>query len=149
MGEVTNLKKVLFFSVLILMCVFDFPVEAKYGGGSGTVEDPYRIYDANQMNAIGANSGDWNKHFILMADIDLSAFTGTEFNVIGTSRNPFTGTFDGHGFEISNFTYVSTGSNWTGLFGHIIGQNAQVKNLGLIEPHFDAGEGVHVGALVG
>jgi hypothetical protein len=35
------------------------------------------------MNAIGANSNDWDKHFKLMADIDLSGFTGTDFNIIG------------------------------------------------------------------
>ena len=41
MGEVTNLKKVLFFSVLIVMCFFGLPAQAKYGGGNGTAEEPY------------------------------------------------------------------------------------------------------------
>lgn len=41
MGELTNLKKVLFVSVLIVMCVFGLPAQAKYGGDSGTAEEPY------------------------------------------------------------------------------------------------------------
>ncbi|MHC4656403.1 MAG: hypothetical protein ACYS91_15520, partial [Planctomycetota bacterium] len=61
MGEVTNLKKVLFISALIVMCFFGLPTQAKYGGGSGTAGDPYRIYNAGQMNAIGADSNDWDK----------------------------------------------------------------------------------------
>jgi len=61
-----------------LLCVLflTWPVQAKYGGGSGTAEDPYLINTAEQMNAIGANWDDWDKHFKLMADIDLSSYTG-------------------------------------------------------------------------
>ena len=47
-----------------------------YGGGSGTHHDPYQIWTAEQMNAIGADPCDWDKHFMLMADIDLSSFDG-------------------------------------------------------------------------
>jgi hypothetical protein len=58
------------------------------------------------MNTIGlsSNSGDWDKHFKLMSDIDLGAYTGTQFNIIGSIQS-FTGTFDGNGHTISNFTY--------------------------------------------
>jgi hypothetical protein len=38
MGENTNFKKALFTSVLIVMGVFGLPAQAKYDGGSGTVE---------------------------------------------------------------------------------------------------------------
>ena len=44
-----------------------------YGGGVGTAEEPFIIETAEHMQDIGANSGDWDKHFVLMADIDLSA----------------------------------------------------------------------------
>ncbi|MHC4206056.1 MAG: hypothetical protein ACYSTT_15500, partial [Planctomycetota bacterium] len=82
--------------LLIAVCIFNIPAQAKYGGGSGTAEDPYLIYTAEQMNTIGAESSDWNKHFKLMTDIDLSSF-GTEFNIIGTSGgSPFSGVFDGN-----------------------------------------------------
>ena len=43
----------------------------QYGGGLGTLEDPYQIWTPEQMNQIGLHSEDWDKHFALMADIDL------------------------------------------------------------------------------
>jgi len=79
-------------------------VHAKYGGGTGTPEAPYLIYTPEQMNAIGADPNDWDKHFKLMAGIELSAYTGESFNIIGNSTTKFTGVFDGDGHTISNFT---------------------------------------------
>ena len=135
-----------------LLCVLflTWPVQAKYGGGSGTAEDPYLINTAEQMNAIGANWDDWDKHFKLMADIDLSSYTGTDFNIIGIgTRNAFTGVFDGNGKKISNFSYASTNGGYKGLFRYVSGENAQIKDLGLIAPNIDAGTGSCVGSLVG
>jgi len=103
-------------AVLCGLSFFALPTQAQYGGGSGTADDPYLIFDANQMNAIGADSNDWDKHFKLMADIDLSSFTGTSFDITGTESTPFTGVFDGNGHTISNFTYTSTGRRNIGLF---------------------------------
>ncbi|MGB2808044.1 MAG: GLUG motif-containing protein [Sedimentisphaerales bacterium] len=127
--------------------------QAKYGGGSGSPEDPYLIYTAEQMNAIGADAtwpNDLYKCFRLMADIDLSGYTGASFNIIGTSWNKaFGGTFDGNGRTISNFTYTSTDKDNIGLFGNVRGENAEIKNLGLINPNVDAGTGNSVGSLVG
>jgi hypothetical protein len=81
---------------------------APYGGGSGTLEDPYQIWTAEQMNTIGLNKEDWNKSFILMADIDLSAFTGTQYNRIGDYYGVlFSGIFDGNGHVIINFNYMT------------------------------------------
>ena len=88
---------------LVMLYFSGLPAQAQYGGGSGEPNDPYLIYTAEQMNAIGANPNDWDKHFKLMADIDLSAYTGTAFNIIGSFR----GVFDGNGHTISNFTYTS------------------------------------------
>ena len=119
-----------------------------YGGGSGTEGDPYLIYSACQMQAIGADSDDWDKHFKLMVDIDLGTYTGTSFNIIGNSSTKFTGVFDGDGHTISNFTYNSTGTGGIGLFGYVY-PNAEIKNLGLINPNVDAGTGNNVGSLVG
>ena len=78
------------------------PAQARYGGGTGEPNDPYLICTAEQMNAIGANPSDWDKHFKLMADIDLAAYTGTAFNIIGHEKRgkPFTGVFDGNGQTI-------------------------------------------------
>ncbi|MHC4111657.1 MAG: GLUG motif-containing protein [Planctomycetota bacterium] len=144
-----TLKITLF--VLFAISLSALPVQAKYGGGSGTSNDPYLIYDANQMNAIGADSNDWDKHFKLMADLDLSGYTGTSFNIIGsyTPWLPFSGVFDGNDHTISNFTYDSNGVNYIGLFGYVSDFDAEIKNLGLIDPNVDAGTGDYVGSLAG
>ena len=121
----------------------------KYGGGTGEANNPYLIYTAEQLNMVGLIECDWDKHFKLMADINLSAYTGTSFNIIGNASKPFTGVFDGNGHTISNFTYESTGLNFIGLFGYVSTVDAEIKGLGLIDSNVDAGTGYYVGGLVG
>jgi hypothetical protein len=124
--------------------------QGKYGGGSGEPNDPFLIYDANHMQAIGADANDWDKCFKLMADVDLGQFTGTEFNIIGFDYwNAFTGVFDGNDHMISNFTCDSNDMDYIGLFGYVDDPNAEIKNLGLIDPNVNAGTGNDVGSLVG
>ncbi len=138
--------------LLITVVFLSFPVYAQYGGGNGTAENPYLIYTAGQMNEIGANQDDWDKHFKLMADIDLSEYTGTEYNVIGTDMdNRFTGVFDGNGHTISNFSYTSTDRSYIGIFGSVGLQleKGEIRDLGVVEPNVDAGTGSCVGSLVG
>ena len=135
---------------LLYVLFLTLPVQAKYGGGSGEPNDPYLIYTAEQMNTIGANWDDWDKDFKLMADIDLSSYTETDFNIIGTGYLPaFTGVFDGNGHTISNFTYTSTDLPGVGIFGYIDGHDARISNLGMIDPNVDAGTGIGVGSLAG
>ena len=135
-----------------LLCVLflTLPVHAQYGGGGGTAEDPYLIYTAEQMNAIGSDMDDWDSHFKLMADIDLSIYSGTDFNIIGYGLFPaFTGVFDGNGHTISNFTYSSTGETCIGIFGYIYGPNARIINVGMIDPNVNGGTAAGVGSLAG
>ena len=126
---------------------------AKYGGGSGEPNDPYLIYDANHMQAIGADANDWAKHFKLMADIDLAQFDGKDgrekFHAIGTWDNPFTGVFDGNDHTIANFTCDSNDRRTIGLFGYIDAPKVEIKDLGLVDSNVDAVEGFTVGSLVG
>lgn len=100
-----------------------------YGGGAGTATNPYQIRTPEQMNTIGANSADWGKCFKLMADIDMSVYTGTQYNIIGELLSPFTGTFDGNGHVVSNLTSTTENETLAGFFGCI--SNATIKNLGL------------------
>jgi hypothetical protein len=108
-----------FVRLLFALAFFTLPAQAQYGGGMGEPNDPYLIYTAEQMNAIGANP-DW--------DIDLVAYTGTDFNIIGNQAIPFTGVFDGNAGALYN--YRASGA----LFERVTGPNAQVKNLGLVKP---------------
>ncbi|GAI92300.1 unnamed protein product, partial [marine sediment metagenome] len=114
-------------------------IQLLLGGGTGTQADPYLIYTSEQLNMIGLFPCLLDKHFKLMADIDLSSFTGISFNITGTESTPFTGVFDGNGHTISNFSYTSIGTSYTGLFAYVSGENAVIKDLGLINPNLDAG----------
>jgi len=145
-------KKLLCLSLVILFGFATSICLAKYSGGDGSPATPYRISNANDMNDIGLHDEDWGSHFVMVNDVNLAQFTGTEFNIIGpNSLAPFTGTFDGNGHTISNFTYNSPGT-YAGIFGSVgspFDPNGEIKNLGLIDPNVDAGTGVFVGSLVG
>jgi hypothetical protein len=121
--------------------------QAKYSGGSGTAEDPYQISTAADMNDIDNNPNDLDKYFLLTNDIDLSAYTGEQFNIIG----PFTGVFDGNDHTISNFTYTDLTTGNVAIFSYIDGSSAQIRNLGVIDPNVVAGGGGYgyVASLVG
>jgi hypothetical protein len=130
-----------------------------YGGGFGTSSFPYLIYNAAQLNAIGAKAGDWSKHFRLMADIDLSGYDGEEgrpsFNRIGyyinfVANTPFTGVFDGGGHTISNFTFDSNASNdGVGIFGYLYYSVTQVKDVKLTNVDVSSTSNMGTGGLVG
>ena len=84
-----------------ILCLFSQSLLAQYAGGTGTVDDPFLIATAEQMNTIDLHQEHWNKHFKQVADIDLGVYTGEQFHRISVyGTNPFTGTFDGNGFEI-------------------------------------------------
>jgi hypothetical protein len=120
---------------------------ATYGGGNGTLSEPYQIWTAGQMNTIGANPADWTKNFKLMADIDMSAYTGTQYKIIGNATAKFTGTFDGNGYVIRNLTYsTALAVDYVGLFGWIEG--AVIQNLGIKNSSFSSG-GRNIGGLAG
>lgn len=130
-----------------LIPYLEIEYESPFGGGDGSPEAPYEIWTAEQMDRIGRLPHFWNSCFILMDDIDLSGYTGSEFHVIG--RNPygrFSGVFDGNYRSISNFTYAS-GVTGAGLFGIIDGEDAEIRNLRIINPHVTAGNSA--GALAG
>ncbi len=136
--------------LLTAICLAGFPAQAQYGGGSGTADDPYQIWTAEQMNAIGAEPNDWDKHFRLMADIDLAGYAGTDYNIIAPfdADIAFTGVFDGNEHTISNFACVSTDANSVALFGWVEGENARITNLGLTDPDIEGSTRDGVAPLV-
>jgi hypothetical protein len=115
--------------------------------GAGTETDPYLIYTTDELNIIRRYPYEWDKHFKLMSDIDLSIYTGESFEIIGRYGWPFTGVFDGNGHTISNFTYTSTSWNYVGFFGCV--KEGTIKNLGLIYPNVGDGMMYEIGSLVG
>ena len=151
MAEVSNRKiqwTISSFFVSLYFC--SLSAQAQYGGGTGEPNNPYLIYTAEHLNAIGMEPNDWDKHFKLMADIDLAELAGISFNIIGANRDhPFTGVFNGSGHTIWNFTHHSNDTVDIGLFGCINDEDAEVKNLSLIEPSVDAAAARCVASLVG
>ena len=152
---------VVLYSIFYLLTSISYAGD--YGGGSGTTDDPYLVYTAGQLNTIGLNQEDWDKHFKLMADIDLQAFADSSFHLIGTQEHPFQGVFDGNGHTLSNFSYAVAGYEHLvldgyvesfGLFRCLEGPEAVIKNLGLANPDLRPAPTLlvrlwDVGALVG
>ena len=111
----------------------------KYGGGTGEPNDPYLIYTAAHLNALGAEPNDYDKHFKLMADIDLAGYS-YDRAVIAPDTNdaepsfqgtPFTGVFDGGGRTIANLTIVCR-ETLPGLFGRL-GAEARVMDFRIVD----------------
>ncbi len=106
-----------------------------FAGGTGTIEDPFQISDAEQFNNIRHNL---SANYILVSDIDLSIYSN--WNAIGTYENRFCGTFDGDNHSITGLTILDTeiDSNsyqgcveYASLFGYC-GKgavNAVIKNI--------------------
>lgn len=120
----------------------------KYGGGSGVEGNPYLIFTAEQFDAMGAEPGDWDKHFVLMADVDLSGYPGGELHIVGLdAASPFSGVFDGGGHKISGLGRNSSADFRSApLFGYVIGT---VKDVGLIDPNVGGRLLYYTGSLVG
>ena len=102
----------------------------------------YGVYTAEGLGYVAQqfNNDDNSeiKTFKLINDIDLAqASTFTRSSVvsnwtsIGTSENPFTGTFDGNGWTIKNLTLVEEeakeGKAYIGFFGYA--KDATIKNV--------------------
>ena len=121
----------------------------EYSGGSGTEQYPYLIATAEDLNDIGNHPNDWDAQFRMTADINLAAYTGTQFNIIGSLSEPFTGVFDGNEHIIEGFTYNSNGTNGIGIFAKVSGQDAAIRDLGLIAADVNGGTASAVGSLVG
>ena len=64
--------------IILMVCLTlqSSALSVEFAGGTGVLNDPYLINTTEQMNTIGAEPNDWDKHFKLMADIDLSGYVG-------------------------------------------------------------------------
>ena len=86
----------------------------------GTKANPIEIKEANDLLNI-----DNTKSYKLMNDISLD---GINIKQIGTYKEPYFGTFDGNGFEITNITINSdTNSGYNSLFGYVNGSIINLK----------------------
>jgi len=119
--------------IVVVICACTAACLAKYSGGNGTAEYPYLIATPNDLNAIGTDPNDWDKHFKMIADINLAGFAGTQFNIIGPNTStPFTGVFDGNDNQIQRFTYLDKTRAKAGIFGRTT-ENSEIRNVHLVD----------------
>lgn len=91
--------------------------EAKYSGGTGEPNDPYRIATPEDLNDIGNHLEDFDKHFILVNDVNLAGYTGTQFSKIGKGCDcVFTG--DGNSGLIKLGTPILSKVPWSIIILH-------------------------------
>jgi hypothetical protein len=130
------------------------PTETGYSGGSGRPDDPYRIATAQDLIDLSTSCGDYDRHFLLTADIDLDpnlpGRTCFSRAVVAASPKseggvPFTGVFDGNGHAISHLTIQGGGT--LGLFAELA-PGAEVRDLAMLDVSV-VGSGDCVGGLIG
>ena len=86
----------------------------------------YLVYNEAQLRAIGTGKYGMNLNYMQQADISLSA---GDWVPIGTWDAPFTGTYNGNGFEITGLTMTDPDAEIIGLFG--VAKNAHIYNITL------------------
>ena len=130
---------------------YTIPINVKSNIHLGTEENPYLISTVEEFNNM---RDDFEGYYKLANDIDLSEIEN--FEPIGSVMDPFKGTFDGNGYEISGLKIDLKIKDWEGigLFG--AAENAEIKNLGIVKSQINVenitGEdflGGTVGAIVG
>ena len=132
----------------------------EFAGGSGTLEDPYLIQTAEQLNAVRQGP---KYHYKLISDIDLSkwgnwvpiggtdsyGFMGGGWNKADKGAFSFQGSFDGNGHVISGMQivineetpFLTETGNWRayGLFANLATNPVEykIKNLGVVNFNID------------
>jgi len=89
-------KSILLFAIFISLVAG--AAQARYSGGTGEPNDPYRIATPEDLNDIGRYEEDWDKHFILVNDVNLAEYTGEQVSVqAGFAKLPSVFINDGTG----------------------------------------------------
>ncbi|HHY36478.1 MAG TPA: hypothetical protein GX518_02170 [Firmicutes bacterium] len=105
-------------------------INPEYAGGSGTLDDPYLIATARQLDHVRYNL---TAAFKLLNDIDLDVppyNEGAGWQPIGSRDRPFLGFFDGNGRSIRGLYLKREAEDDVGLFG-ALGDGAAVYNVKL------------------
>jgi len=149
---------VLLASGMSLFITTEIAHAAGFASGSGSISNPYKIADCDQLQNIADNS--LSAYYELNNNIDCSGTaalnSGRGFSPIGDDTTPFTGNFDGKGFAINNITMQRADNvygedpdgadqTYVGIFGK--SQNAVLKNVTLNDAMIKGYR--HVGGLVG
>lgn len=140
----TGAEIVLLFSILLVLILLSLPAAFAYSGnGAGTIEDPYRISNTEELNEM---RNDLSAHYILVTDLDLSE-TDALWEPVGDIYHPFCGTLNGNQKRILNLTVrLSDAGQSAGLFGET-SETAEIFDLTLENAVVE--NGFHAGSLIG
>jgi len=121
--------------------------------GNGEPDTPWQIRDDWDLESIGSGDYELSDHYILVNDINLA---GINWDPIGSEDEPFTGSFDGDGYTISNLTIDRPGEDYVGLFSVIQGVSVEdyefegkVFDLNIVLGTEGIKGGNYVGAVAG
>ena len=115
----------------------DLYIRTRFAGGNGSIENPYQISEAFQLQNIQYSEDYLEYYYILINDVDaIDTYgwnEGAGFNPIGYDTYVFTGCLDGRGYSIKGlFMNIKSHPAEMGLFEQI-GVDGVVKNLSLID----------------
>ncbi len=126
-----------------------FPPAGTEPYGDGISSSPYTVTQLDHLLWISSHVDSWDKYFRMASNIDASDTQnwddGDGFRPIGHSSLPFTGTFDGNDYRVSNLCCDRTNTNLQGFFG--LTQDALIHDLKLINVNVTGGN--RIGGLVG
>lgn len=119
-------------SLALCLCSLTAAFAQFSGSGSGTENDPYLIFYADQLTQVRNFLGKSGVYFKLMSDIDLTDWIEENspnqgWQPIGVSSSKFQGIFDGNNHTISNLNINRPSADGVGLFGYANG--ATFKNI--------------------
>lgn len=106
---------------------------AQYSGsGNGTEDDPYLIYNENQLSQVSNFLNQEGVVFKLMKDLNLTNWISENnpsqgWLPIGVESTPFKGKFYGNNHKITGLTINRTSTNNVGFFGYVT--NATITDL--------------------
>lgn len=114
--------------------------------GDGDAASPYEVTTIVELQRVDHNL---SAQYTVGNDIDASATEGWNgdagFEPIGRGGNPFEGTFDGNGHNISRIHIDRADASYVGLFGSV--EQGKIQNVGLADANVTGGN--FVGGLVG
>lgn len=137
--------RVLLIALVVCLVAQTTTLAIDFAGGTGEPNDPYQIATTEQLVALGTDSSLFDKHFVLVDDIDLSVeapgsrlfdsaviapSAADDYFGPGFVDRPFRGTFNGQGHAIRGLQINSagTGNDYLGLFG-ALGPEAVVRDV--------------------
>ncbi|MGD8373426.1 MAG: fibronectin type III domain-containing protein [Candidatus Woesebacteria bacterium] len=142
-----KLKRVCLLVLGLFMSLFSATVTnvgtAYSMSGSGTSEDPYQIATCSDLQDISLHT---SSYYVLTGDIDCSESSSWNGGLGFAPINGFSGSLNGQGYKIENFTINRAGTSNIGMFGSSAGA-ATIQNLSFIGASVTGGS--YTGVLIG